>query len=111
MLIAVLAVVSQLHDMRGALNQAYAQQLLQRLQPAADGGLAGLQLLGRRLILLKGLLLTLTLLLCSLTGTFSTLLLSSLAIGLAATVAQDMIPAALATLAAAGGLAIRLSSR
>lgn len=50
----------------------------------------------RYIILLKGLLLTLTLLLCSLTGTFSMLLLSSLAIGLAATVAQDIIPAAAA---------------
>lgn len=50
----------------------------------------------RRLILLKGLLLTATLLLCSLTGTFSMLLLTSLALGLAATVAQDIIPAAAA---------------
>lgn len=50
----------------------------------------------RHIILLKGLLLTLTLLLCSVTGTFSMLLLTSLAMGLAATVAQDIIPAAAA---------------
>ena len=50
----------------------------------------------RHIILLKGVLLTLTLLLCSVTGTFSMLLLTSLAMGLAATVAQDIIPAAAA---------------
>ena len=50
----------------------------------------------RHIILLKGLLLTVTLLLCSVTGTFTMLLLSSLALGLAATVAQDIIPAAAA---------------
>jgi len=52
----------------------------------------------RQIILIKGLLLALTLLLCALASTFPLLLLSSLAIGLAATVAQDIIPAA-ATLA------------
>ncbi len=50
----------------------------------------------RHIILLKGLLLTLMLLLCSVTGTWNMLLLSSLAIGLTATVAQDIIPAAAA---------------
>lgn len=50
----------------------------------------------RHIILLKGLLLILMLLLCSVTGTWNMLLLSSLAIGLTATVAQDIIPAAAA---------------
>lgn len=48
----------------------------------------------RRIILVKGLLLTLTLLLCGFASTWHLLLLSSLAIGLLATVAQDIIPAA-----------------
>ncbi|MHC9212292.1 MFS transporter [Serratia marcescens] len=52
----------------------------------------------RRIILVKGALLTLTLLLCAFAASFPLLLLSSLAIGLTATVAQDIIPAA-ATLA------------
>ncbi|HED2360180.1 TPA: MFS transporter, partial [Serratia marcescens] len=52
----------------------------------------------RRIILIKGVLLTLTLLLCAFSASFPLLLLSSLAIGLTATVAQDIIPAA-ATLA------------
>ncbi|OJH83411.1 MFS transporter [Serratia marcescens] len=52
----------------------------------------------RRIILIKGALLTLTLLLCAFAASFPLLLLSSLAIGLTATVAQDIIPAA-ATLA------------
>lgn len=52
----------------------------------------------RRIILIKGALLTLTLLLCAFATSFPLLLLSSLAIGLTATVAQDIIPAA-ATLA------------
>ena len=52
----------------------------------------------RRIILIKGVLLTLTLLLCAFSASFPLLLLSSPAIGLTATVAQDIIPAA-ATLA------------
>jgi predicted MFS family arabinose efflux permease len=52
----------------------------------------------RRIILVKGALLALTLLLCAFAASFPLLLLSSLAIGLTATVAQDIIPAA-ATLA------------
>ncbi len=52
----------------------------------------------RRIILIKGVLLTLTLLLCAFSASFPLLLLSSSAIGLTATVAQDIIPAA-ATLA------------
>ncbi|BEM04180.1 MULTISPECIES: MFS transporter [Serratia] len=48
----------------------------------------------RRIILIKGALLTLTLLLCAFAASFPLLLLSSLAIGLTATVAQDIIPAA-----------------
>ncbi|WP_440101488.1 MFS transporter [Serratia ureilytica] len=52
----------------------------------------------RRIILIKGALLTLTLLFCAFAASFPLLLLSSLAIGLTATVAQDIIPAA-ATLA------------
>ncbi len=52
----------------------------------------------RQIIRIKGVLLALTLLLCSFSSSFPLLLLSSLAIGLAATVAQDIIPAA-ATLA------------
>ncbi|MCA1920809.1 MFS transporter, partial [Buttiauxella noackiae] len=52
----------------------------------------------RRIILIKGTLLSLTLLLCGFASSWHVLLLSSLAIGLVATVAQDIIPAA-ATLA------------
>lgn len=52
----------------------------------------------RQIIRIKGVLLALTLLLCGFSASFPLLLLSSLAIGLAATVAQDIIPAA-ATLA------------
>jgi predicted MFS family arabinose efflux permease len=52
----------------------------------------------RQIIRVKGVLLALTLLLCGFSSSFPLLLLSSLAIGLAATVAQDIIPAA-ATLA------------
>ena len=52
----------------------------------------------RHIILIKGALLAVTLLLCGFAGSFPLLLLSSLAIGLMATVAQDIIPAA-ATLA------------
>lgn len=48
----------------------------------------------RLIILIKGMLLAVTLLLCSLASTWHLLLLSSLAIGLLATVAQDIIPAA-----------------
>ncbi|RWR03610.1 MFS transporter [[Pantoea] beijingensis] len=48
----------------------------------------------RHIILLKGLLLALTLLLCGFSSSYHLLLLSSLAIGLTATVAQDIIPAA-----------------
>jgi len=48
----------------------------------------------RRIILIKGLLLAITLLLCAFSSSFPLLLLSSLAIGLTATVAQDIIPAA-----------------
>ncbi|MDT3250479.1 MFS transporter [Serratia sp. root2] len=51
-----------------------------------------------QIIRIKGVLLALTLLLCGFSSSFPLLLLSSLAIGLAATVAQDIIPAA-ATLA------------
>ena len=47
----------------------------------------------RRIILVKGTLLSLTLLLCGVASSWSLLLLSSLAIGLVATVAQDIIPA------------------
>ncbi|MBI6160371.1 MFS transporter [Serratia liquefaciens] len=52
----------------------------------------------RQIIRIKGLLLAVTLLFCGFSSSFPLLLLSSLAIGLAATVAQDIIPAA-ATLA------------
>jgi len=52
----------------------------------------------RQIIRIKGVLLALTLLMCGFSSSFPLLLLSSLAIGLAATVAQDIIPAA-ATLA------------
>ncbi|NTX78744.1 MFS transporter [Serratia proteamaculans] len=52
----------------------------------------------RQIIRIKGVLLALTLLFCGFSSSFPLLLLSSLAIGLAATVAQDIIPAA-ATLA------------
>jgi predicted MFS family arabinose efflux permease len=52
----------------------------------------------RQIIRIKGVLLALTLLLCGFSSSFPLLLLSSLAVGLAATVAQDIIPAA-ATLA------------
>jgi predicted MFS family arabinose efflux permease len=52
----------------------------------------------RRIILIKGTLLSLTLLLCGFASSWHVLLLSSLTIGLVATVAQDIIPAA-ATLA------------
>ncbi|MEL4016109.1 MFS transporter [Dryocola clanedunensis] len=52
----------------------------------------------RRIILVKGTLLALTMLLCGFASSWHVLLLSSLAIGLVATVAQDIIPAA-ATLA------------
>ncbi|MFS2225890.1 MFS transporter [Pantoea sp. B65] len=52
----------------------------------------------RKIILIKGILLAVTLLLCGISSSFPLLLLSSLAIGLMATVAQDIIPAA-ATLA------------
>ncbi|MFJ7499318.1 MFS transporter [Serratia grimesii] len=52
----------------------------------------------RQIIRVKGVLLALTLLLCGFSSSFPLLLISSLAIGLAATVAQDIIPAA-ATLA------------
>lgn len=52
----------------------------------------------RRIILVKGSLLSLTLLLCGFASSWPLLLLSSLTIGLVATVAQDIIPAA-ATLA------------
>ncbi|WP_435947960.1 MFS transporter [Dryocola sp. BD586] len=52
----------------------------------------------RRIILVKGTLLSLTMLLCGFAPSWHLLLLSSLAIGLVATVAQDIIPAA-ATLA------------
>jgi predicted MFS family arabinose efflux permease len=50
----------------------------------------------RRIILVKGTLLAGTLLLCGFASSWHLLLLSSLAIGLAATVAQDIIPAAAA---------------
>ncbi|KFF77130.1 MFS transporter [Serratia marcescens] len=50
----------------------------------------------RGIILVKGVLLAMMLLLCSLVSSFSLLLLSSLTLGLAATVAQDIIPAAAA---------------
>ncbi len=52
----------------------------------------------RRIILVKGTLLSLTMGLCGFASSWHLLLLSSLAIGLVATVAQDIIPAA-ATLA------------
>ncbi len=55
----------------------------------------------RRLILVKSALLALLLLLCSLTGQLSSLLVVSLLIGMAATMAQDIVPAA-AILAPAG---------
>ncbi|HCC2627272.1 TPA: MFS transporter [Klebsiella quasipneumoniae] len=55
----------------------------------------------RRLILVKSALLSLLLLLCSLTGQLSSLLVVSLLIGMAATMAQDIVPAA-AILAPAG---------
>ncbi|HHQ5685828.1 TPA: MFS transporter [Klebsiella quasipneumoniae subsp. quasipneumoniae] len=55
----------------------------------------------RRLILVKSALLALLLLLCSLTGQLSSLLVVSLLIGMAATMAQDIAPAA-AILAPAG---------
>ena len=55
----------------------------------------------RRLILVKSVLLALLLLLCSLTGQLSSLLVVSLLIGMAATMAQDIVPAA-AILAPAG---------
>ena len=55
----------------------------------------------RRLILVKSALLALLLLLCSLTGQPSSLLVVSLLIGMAATMAQDIVPAA-AILAPAG---------
>lgn len=48
----------------------------------------------RRLILVKSALLALLLLLCSLTGQLSSLLVVSLLIGMAATMAQDIVPAA-----------------
>lgn len=48
----------------------------------------------RLIILIKGTLLAFTLLLCGLASSWHLLLLSSLAIGLVATVAQDIIPAA-----------------
>jgi predicted MFS family arabinose efflux permease len=47
----------------------------------------------RRIILVKGTLLALTMLLCGFASSWHVLLLSSLAIGLVATVAQDIIPA------------------
>ncbi|HHQ6221520.1 MFS transporter [Klebsiella pneumoniae] len=47
----------------------------------------------RRLILVKSALLALLLLLCSLTGQLSSLLVVSLLIGMAATMAQDIVPA------------------
>ncbi|WP_323109592.1 MFS transporter [Klebsiella quasipneumoniae] len=55
----------------------------------------------RRLILVKSALLALLLLLCSLTSQLSSLLVVSLLIGMAATMAQDIVPAA-AILAPAG---------
>ncbi|ASV21019.1 MFS transporter [Klebsiella sp. 10982] len=55
----------------------------------------------RRLILVKSALLAILLLLCSLTGQLSSLLVVSLLIGMAATMAQDIVPAA-AILAPAG---------
>lgn len=48
----------------------------------------------RRLITVKSALLALLLLLCSLTGQLSSLLVVSLLIGMAATMAQDIVPAA-----------------
>lgn len=50
----------------------------------------------RRVILAKGLLLALALVLCSLSGSVNTLLLTSLLIGAAATLAQDIVPASAA---------------
>lgn len=55
----------------------------------------------RRLILLKSAMLAILLFLCSLTGQLSSLLVVSLLIGMAATMAQDIVPAA-AILAPAG---------
>ena len=49
----------------------------------------------RRLILVKSALLALLLLLCSLTGQLSSLLVVGLLIGMAATMAQDIVPAAI----------------
>lgn len=43
---AAVAVFGQLHHMGGSLQQLDAQAALQCLQAAADGGLAGAQLLG-----------------------------------------------------------------
>lgn len=50
----------------------------------------------RRVILAKGVLLALALVLCSLSGSVNTLLLTSLLIGAAATLAQDIVPASAA---------------
>lgn len=55
----------------------------------------------RKLILIKSVTLALLLLLCSLTGQLTSLLIVSLLIGMAATMAQDIVPAA-AILAPAG---------
>ncbi len=55
----------------------------------------------RRLILLKSAMLAILLFLCSLTGQLTSLLVVSLLIGMAATMAQDIVPAA-AILAPAG---------
>lgn len=55
----------------------------------------------RKLILMKSAVLAVLLLLCSLTGQLTTLLMVSLLIGMAATMAQDIVPAA-AILAPAG---------
>ncbi|CAM3512102.1 MULTISPECIES: MFS transporter [Klebsiella] len=55
----------------------------------------------RRLILLKSAMLAILLFLCSLTGQLTSLLVASLLIGMAATMAQDIVPAA-AILAPAG---------
>ncbi|MGF6349445.1 hypothetical protein QF040_004158 [Variovorax sp. W2I14] len=38
-LVAALAVLGELHGVRGAAQQPHAQRALQRLQPAAHGGL------------------------------------------------------------------------
>jgi MFS family permease len=48
----------------------------------------------RKLILMKSAALAVLLLLCSLTGQLSSLLIVSLLIGMAATMAQDIVPAA-----------------